>query len=315
MCLIKPNCKPPCLLFCRISLRSSKTLHHEQNTTRREERMIELSRYIPFGHYVNNGSWITRLDPRTKLLGAILLIVCMTFITSLLAFALSLIFCLILQLASRISFVYVLRSLRPFLFFLLFAFCVEVLFYLPPAGTPQLWHWWILNLSWKGVTIGVLNIVRVLFLYYLTTLLTLTTSVVEMTDGMEVLCAPLQKIGIPVNAFIMILVIAFKFVPIFVGEIERLMKAQAARGVNFREGNLWQRIRKLSALLTPLFVSAFKRVKTLSMAMEARCFGGRPGWRRSKLRVLRFTRGDSIALVLTCTFCCVLVVVNSIAPF
>src|SRR5579883_912517 len=219
--------------------------------------MIELSRYIPFGHSIHNGSLIARLDPRTKLIGAVLLIVCLTVISSPLAFAVCLVFCFVLQQASRISLLYILRSLRPFALFLLITFIIEVLFYVPAPGTPQLWHWWILSISWEGIVLSIVTIVRVLFLYYLTTMLTLTTSLVDLTDGLEVLLSPLQKLGIPINAFIMILVIAFKFVPIFVEEIERLIKAQTARGMNFGEGNLVRRVLKLTALLIPLFVSGF----------------------------------------------------------
>src|SRR5260221_6225267 len=102
-------------------------------------------------------------------------------------------------------------------------------------------------------------------------MLMFTTSLIDLTDGSEVLLSPLQRIGVPVNAFVMVLVIAFKFVPIFVGEIERLIKAQSARGVRFDQGNFIQRTLKLAPLLIPLFVSGFKRAESLSIAMEARC--------------------------------------------
>ena len=276
--------------------------------------MIELSRYIPFGQYVNNGSLVARLDPRTKVISAVLLITCISFISKFSAFVFCLIFCLVLQQTSRISIVYILRSLSPLVALLIFAFVIQVLFYVSPAHTPLLWQWWVLSISWEGIFIGVLSILRVIFLYYLATMLTFTTSLVDLTDGMEVLLAPLQKIGIPVSAFIMVLVIAFKFVPIFVGEIERLIKAQAARGMNFGQGNLAQRVRKLMTLLTPLFVSAFKRMKTLTVALEARCFGGRPGWQRSKRRTLKYERIDIWAFTLVISLCVVAVIVNSISP-
>lgn len=277
--------------------------------------MIEFSRYIPFGQYINNGSRIANLDPRAKLSGAVLLIACISYISRLPAFLLCLVFCLLLQHASRISMPYVLRSLRPFAIFLLFALVIEVLFYVPSHPTPLLWHWWALSVSWEGIFNSLLGMVRVLLLYYLVAMLTFTTSLVDLTDGLEVLLAPLQKIGIPTNAFVMVLVIAFKFVPLFVGELERLMKAQAARGMSFGQGNLIQRTVKLASLLVPLFASAFKRVKTLSVALEARCFGGRKGWQRSKRRQLQFRRSDTLACVLTAIAVVAMVVVNIIAPF
>lgn len=277
--------------------------------------MIELSRYIPFGQYVNNGSKIANLDPRTKLVGAVLLIACISYISHLPAFLLCLIFCLILQWASRISFFYVLRSLRPFAIFLLLTLVIEVLFYVPSKPTPLLWHWWVLSISWDGIAISILSMVRVLLLYYLAAMLTFTTSLVDLTDGLEVALAPLQKIGLPTNAFVMVLVIALKFVPIFVGELERLMKAQAARGMNFGQGNLIQRVVKLASLLIPLFTSAFKRVKTLSIALEARGFGGKKGWQRSKRRKLQFQSFDILSLVLTMIVVIAMIVANSFSPW
>lgn len=277
--------------------------------------MIEFSRYIPFGQYVNNGSRIARLDPRTKLVGAVLLIACLSYISRVPAFLLCLVFCLVLQQMSRISLLYVLRSLRPFAIFLLVAVIFEVLFYVPGNSTPLLWHWWVLGVSWEGIFLSLLGLARVILLYYLVAMLTFTTSLVDLTDGLEVLLAPLQKIGIPTNAFVMVLVIAFKFVPIFVGELERLMKAQAARGMRFGEGNLVQRVVKLASLLVPLFASAFKRVKTLSVALEARCFGGSKGWQRSKRRLLQFQRFDILALALTTLVVVAMVALNLLSPW
>jgi energy-coupling factor transport system permease protein len=277
--------------------------------------MIEFSRYIPFGQYINNGSRIANLDPRAKLVGAFLLIVAISSISRLPAFVLCLAFCLFLQQASRISILYILRSLRPFALFLLFALVIEILFYVPGHPAPLLWHWWVFSVSWEGIFNSLLSMVRVLFLYYLVAMLTFTTSLVDLTDGLEVLLAPLQRLGIPTNAFVMVLVIAFKFVPLFVTELERLMKAQAARGMNFGQGNLIQRVMKLAALLVPLFASAFKRVKTLSIALEARCFGGRKGWQRSKRRQLRFQRVDTLACVLTILVVIAMVLLNIFSPF
>ena len=113
----------------------------------------------------------------------------------------------------------------------------------------------------------------------------------------------------------MVLVIAFKFVPIFIGEIERLVKAQTARGVRFDEGNVIERTLKLAPLFVPLFVSGFKRAQVLSVAMDARCFGSRPGWRRSTLRVLSFGRFDAFSLLATVGMCVVMIVITILSRF
>lgn len=157
--------------------------------------------------------------------------------------------------------------------------------------------------------------VRVLFLYYLVSMLMFSTSLVDLTDGSEALLAPLQKIGVPVNGIVMVLVIAFKFVPIFITEIERLMKAQAARGVRFDQGNFIKRTAKLAPLLIPLFLSGFRRAEVLTTAMEARCYaGGVRGWRRSKRRELRFRRSDMVTMTLVVVVCVLTVAVNLFAP-
>jgi energy-coupling factor transport system permease protein len=278
--------------------------------------MIELSRTITFGQYINNGSILTRMDPRTKLLCLVLIIALVSYVSSFTADAIFLLFCMVLQWASHIPTSYALRSLRLFAGILLFLFAIQVLFYYSPTQHKTLiWQWWILNISWEGITRSGLTIIRILFSYYFASMLLFTTSLVDLTDGSEALLSPLQKIGIPVNPFIMVLVIAFKFVPIFVAEIERLVKAQAARGVRFDQGNFIQRTMKLAPLLIPLFISGFKRAETLSTAMEARCYGNHQGWRRSKRRTLTFTRFDAFVLVFTVVVCIVAILVNIFAPF
>ena len=276
--------------------------------------MIELSRTLTIGQYINNGSPLARMDPRTKLFCAILIIVVLSIVNTFAAFGVCLLLFIALHALSRISFGYVLRSFRPFLGFLLFIFCAEVLFYQNPPHTPLLWHWWILNISWYGIIHSTLTFVRVIFLFYLVSMLTFVTSLVDLTDGIEALLSPLQKIGIPVSVFSMILVIAFKFVPIFVSEVERLIKAQSARGVRFDQGNVIQRTIKLAPLFIPLFVNGFKRAETLSVAMEARGYGSHAGWRRSKRRVHTFTRFDALALCCTLVICAIAIVVGIVSP-
>lgn len=274
--------------------------------------MIELSRNITFGQYVNNGSRLAQMDPRTKLLCLIALIALVSYVGTFPAFAVCLLGCLVLQWASRLPSGYILRTFRPLIILLIFIFVFQVVLYSSPTQhTSLIWHWGIFSLSQEGIVHSALAIVRALFLYYLTAMLLFTTSLVDLTDGMEALLSPLQRVGLPVNAFIMVLVIAFKFVPILVAEAERLMKAQAARGVRFDSGNFIQRTLKIGPLLIPLFLSGLRRAEVLAMAMEARGYGGgRRGWRRSKRRELRFERFDMLALFFVVIFSIVAVLVN-----
>jgi len=279
--------------------------------------MIEISRNITFGQYVNNGSALTRMDPRVKLLAAVLLIILVSVVSSYIAFALCLLYCVLLQRASRISVSYALRGFRPFLGFLAFIYIIQILFYYSPTQhTSIIWQWGIFTISREGILRSTLIMVRVFFLYYLTSMLMFITSLVDLTDGSEALLSPLDKIGIPVSYIVMVFVIAFKFVPIFITEIERLMKAQTARGVRFDKGNFIRRAMNIGPLLIPLFLNGFRRAEALTVAMEARCYGaGRRGWRRSKRRALHFNRNDIWVLAFTIAFCIVTLIVNFVAPF
>jgi energy-coupling factor transport system permease protein len=275
--------------------------------------MIEISRTITFGQFINNHSPLTRMDPRGKLLCLILLIIVTSLIKSFAAFAALLLFCILIQVLSRISTRYVLRGFRPFLGFLAFIFVLQVLFYTGQQQTIY-WHWGMLSISLEGLHTSILVILRVLFLYYLFSMLLFTTSLVDLTDGMEALLSPLQRIGIPTNTLVMVFIIALKFVPIFTGEIERLIKAQAARGVRFDQGNFLQRARKIAPLLVPLFLSGFKRAEALSTAMEARCYGFHRGWRRSRRRQLTWARFDLLTSLITLLSCTLIFLASQTLP-
>ena len=279
--------------------------------------MIELSRNITFGQYVNNSSVLTRLDPRAKLLCALLLIALFSYVSNFTALAVCFLCCIFLQAVSRISVIYVLRGFRLIVIFLGFLYILQVVFYYSPTQhTSLIWQWGIFAVSWEGILRSAVTIIRILLLFYLASMLMFTTSLVDLTDGSEALLSPLQRLGVPVNGMVMVFVIAFKFVPILVTEIERLIKAQAARGASFTQGNVAQRVTRFSSLLIPLFVSAFRRAEALTIAMEARCYaGGVRGWRRSKRRELHFKRFDVLALSLTIIFCAVTVILNLVARY
>src|SRR6266699_548562 len=213
--------------------------------------------------------------------------------------------------------IYFLRGFRLIVIFLGFFFLLQVFFYYSPTQhTSLIWQWGIFAVSWEGILRSSVTIIRILLLFYLASMLMFTTSLVDLTDGSEALLSPLQRLGVPVNGLVMVFVIAFKFVPILVTEIERLIKAQAARGASFTQGNVAQRVTRFSSLLIPLFVSAFRRAEALTIAMEARCYaGGVRGWRRSKRRELYFKRFDVLALALTIIFCAVTVILNLVAHY
>lgn len=254
---------------------------------------VEFSRNITFGQYLNLGSPIHRLDPRVKILAVAVimfaLLVTRTFYGLGVAFAGA----ALIQIVARIPLGYTLRGMRLLFNTLLIVFVFQVIFFPTPAD--PWWQWWILSLSWDGVYQGLLILARVLLLYYFTSTLMFTTALMDLADGVEIMLDPLKRLRVPVNELVMTFVIALKFVPLLVAELERLVKARAARGERFDQGSLAERGRRVGQVLIPLFVNALQRAEVLTTAMNARCYRGGQG--RTKRRVLRMGGADWLALL------------------
>jgi energy-coupling factor transport system permease protein len=250
--------------------------------------VLELQRNVVFGQFVDTGSFIHRMDPRIKLSATFVMLVASFLIDSLLGFTLALVLLVVIQVSSRIPLGYVLRGSAFFLGFLLFILLFQVLFY--PGEASYLWRWGILSISTEGLrSAGILGL-RVIFLYFVTTMLMLTTSLVDLTNGLELVFGPLQRLRVPVNELVLVFVIAIKFVPIFIEEVERLARAQTARGIPFDEGGAFTRARRLGRLLVPIFISGFHRADLLSTAMHTRCYRG--GRYRTKFRQMSTRPSD-----------------------
>lgn len=266
---------------------------------------VEFSRDVTFGQYLNLRSPIHRLDPRTKML-AVAAFMLATFLSrsSFAAYGVLLVAAALIQVVSRVPLSYTLRGMRLLFNTMLIIFAFQVLFYPTPSPAGTLWSWWIMSISLDGLRQGVVLLVRVILLYYWTSTLMYTTPMMDLADGLEVICDPLKRLRVPVNELVMVAVIALKFVPLLVAELERLIKAQAARGERFDQGSLAQRARKVGGILIPLFVNALNRAEVLTTAMNARCYrGGAPGApRRTKRRVLTARSADALALGLALAF-------------
>jgi energy-coupling factor transport system permease protein len=259
--------------------------------------VLELQRNVIFGQFVETGSFIHRMDARIKIAATSVLIVASFLIDDFSGFAVMLPLLVVIGVVSRIPIGYVLRGSRIFLAFLAFILAFQVLFY--PGDVPEssyLWRWGILSVSTEGLyTAGILAL-RVILLYYVTTMLMLTTSLVDLTNGLELIFGPLQRLRVPVNELVLVFVIAIKFVPIFIEEMERLARAQTARGVPFDEGGAITRARRLGRLLVPIFISGFARADTLTIAMNTRSYRG--GRYRTKFRQMSAKLSDWLALML-----------------
>ena len=257
--------------------------------------MLELQRNVIFGQFIDTGSFIHRMDSRIKLAAVFAMLVASFLIDSFLGFAVVLVLIVLIQAVSRVPLSYVLRGSALFIGFLIFILFFQVLFYQGDAHD-YLWRWGVLSISTEGLrSAGILGL-RGIFLYYVTTMLMLTTSLVDLTNGLELIFGPLQRLRVPVNELVLVFVIAIKFVPIFIEEVERLARAQTARGVPFDEGGAIIRARRLGRLLVPIFIGGFHRADLLSVAMHTRCYRG--GRYRTKFRQMSAKASDWLVLAL-----------------
>jgi energy-coupling factor transport system permease protein len=259
--------------------------------------MLELQRNVIFGQFVETGSFIHRMDARVKIVATFVFIVASFLIDDFLGFAVVVPLFVLIGVVSQIPLGYVLRGSRFFIAFLIFVLAIQVLFY--PGDVPEssyLWRWGILSVSTVGLYTAGIIALRVILLYYVTTMLMLTTSLVDLTNGLELIFGPLQRLKVPVNELVLVFVIAIKFVPIFIEEMERLARAQTARGFPFDEGGALRRARRIGRLLVPIFISGFARADTLTIAMNTRSYRG--GRYRTKLRQMSASLSDWLVLAL-----------------
>lgn len=276
---------------------------------------MELARDITLGQYVPGDTLIHRLDPRTKITGwmilAGLLFATKSF-TGLGIFALAL---LGLILTARLPVGYVLSGLRPMIGLLIFLYVFQVLFSgsLYPDAKHVVWQWAFFKVTTEGIYRSAVVSVRVVLLYLSVTTLTLTTSLVDLTDGTERLLAPLQPVGVPANELAMVAAIAVRFVPTLIEEQEKIIKAQMARGARLDVTNAIARTKALVPILVPLFLNTLRRAEELSTAMEARCYRGGKG--RTKRRQLRMGAIDAQAYATLVVFGLLVIAVRQMAFF
>lgn len=243
---------------------------------------------ITLGQYYPADSFAHRLDPRTKILLSMVYIVSIFLVKSLVGYIPVVLFLLLAIKVSTVPMSMMVRSIRPLRILLIFTFVLNLFF---GAGERILFQWAFLTIRYEGLMNALHFSLRLIFLVIGTSLLTLTTAPVVLTDGLERLVSPLKVIKFPAHEMAMMMTIALRFIPTLVEEAQKIMKAQTARGADFTSGNLKQRTKAMIPLLVPLFISAFRRAGDLAMAMEARCYHGGEG--RTRLHVLKF-RGDDL---------------------
>ena len=264
---------------------------------------------ITLGQYYPVDSMIHRLDPRSKIVLTIAFIVAVFMVHSIFGYALILGFVYLASRLSKVPFKMLMKGLKPLRFILILTFILNLFF---TTGEDVLFKLGFLTLSAQGIHQAVHYSLRLVFLVLGTSLLTLTTSPILLSDGIELLLSPLKKLHFPAHELAMMMSIALRFIPTLLEETDKIMKAQMARGADFESGNLMQRAKAMVPLLVPLFVSAFRRAGDLAMAMEARCYHGGEG--RTRLRVLKITKNDYLAWAAMAVLIALIVVEGLIIP-
>ena len=251
-------------------------------------------RDITLGQYMPGNTAVHRLDPRMKIILTIFYIAIIFCVSSPIWYIIPFAYVLLATRLSGLTLKHLLKSLKPLRFLLILTFVLNLFF----STGETLWlRLGVLKITKEGFITAIHFGMRLVFLVAGTSLLTLTTSPVALSDGIELLLKPLRVIRFPAHELAMMMTIALRFIPTLIEEADKIMKAQMARGADFESGNLLKRAKAMIPLLVPLFVSAFRRAGELAMAMEARCYHGGEG--RPRLRVLRYTRSDLYALLIT----------------
>lgn len=246
-------------------------------------------RDITIGQYYPADSILHRLDPRVKFVGTMVYIVSLFIFSSWIGYVVAALSLIAMIIISKVPFKFMIKGLKPVMMLLLITMFFNLIF------TPGevIWSFWIIKITKEGIRMSLKMGVRLVFLIIGASLMTLTTTPNQLTDGLERLMRPLNKIHVPVHEIAMMMSIALRFIPILLEETDKIMKAQMARGADFESGGLVQKVKNMVPLLVPLFVSAFRRANDLAMAMEARCYHGGDG--RTQMKPLVYAGRDYVA--------------------
>jgi energy-coupling factor transport system permease protein len=246
---------------------------------------------IVIGQYYPTNSIIHRLDPRVKLIGAFAHITVLLMVNNFFGYAIATTYVTALVAASKVPPRLLFRGLRAVIFMLLFAVVINL--FLAPGET-VIFRLGIIRLTSEGIILSLQMAMRLVLLVVGTSMLTLATSPIKLTDGIEALLRPLKIIKVPAHDIAMMMTIALRFIPTLADEMDKIIKAQKARGADFDTGGLLKRAKSLLPILIPLFVSSFKRADELATAMEARCYRGDVG--RTKMKEMKMTPYDWSAM-------------------
>lgn len=267
-------------------------------------------RDITIGQYYPADSPLHKLDPRVKLFATVIYVIALFTFKGILGLAIITGFLYAVIKISKVPFKFMVKGLKAIVVLLLIT---SVFNLLATPGDVVFWKWGTLQITDTGIINSVLMTVRLIYLILGTSLMTLTTTPNQLTNGLETALAPLNKMNVPVHSIAMMMSIALRFIPILIEETDKIMKAQMARGADFEHGNLIQKAKAMVPLLVPLFVSAFRRAEDLAMAMEARCYNGGEG--RTKMKPLKYETIDHNAYMIIILFFVLVLFARKYFPF
>ena len=261
-------------------------------------------RDITIGQYYPADSVIHKLDPRVKLFATLIFIISLFSFKNVWGFLVATIFMFGFIELSKVPIGYMVKGLKAIVILMI----ITALFNLFLTSGKELVSFWIFTITYEGLRNAILMAIRLTYLILGTSVMTLTTTPNELTDGLEKALAPMNKIHVPVHEIAMMMSIALRFIPILVEETDKIMRAQMARGADFETGGVIQRAKNMIPLLVPLFVSAFRRANDLAMAMEARCYRGGAG--RTKMKPLKYASIDYRAYVIVILYFVIMMVLR-----
>ena len=259
-------------------------------------------RDITLGQYFPGDSCIHRLDARIKIMATLMFIVELFIVDNFIGFLIAAVALGIIIGLSKVPVSFIVRGLKSIMIILVFTFALNMFM----VDGRILWQWGFLKISAEGLEIAVFMAIRLVLLLMGSSMLTLCTRPIALTDGIEKLLSPFEKIGLPAHDIAMMMTIALRFIPTLLEEADKIMKAQQARGADFETGNVITRIKSMIPLIIPLFVSSFRIAQDLAMAMEARCYRG--GKNRTRMNEMKFVKRDYIAIVLLIVFAAIIIV-------
>lgn len=246
-------------------------------------------RDITIGQYYPSESVLHELDPRVKLISTFFFIISLFVFNTFYGYIVVTLFLYTIIKLSKVPFKFIFKGLRAIMVLLLFTVIFNL--FLTPGET--IFKLGIIKITKEGLYTASFMAIRLSYLVLGSSIMTFVTTPNQLTDGLEEIMKPLNKIKLPVHEIALMMSIALRFIPILLEETDKIMKAQMARGADFESGNIIKRAKSLIPILVPLFISAFRRANDLAMAMEARCYHGGEG--RTKMKPLRYKKNDYMA--------------------